>query len=105
MQGCRKGEKKKGEMEGNRQGGKKIGGGKKKNRKPLSFININPQERNSTTDRSHLQTERAHKPKDVIENRAVPGKIDTERQKPWGKGGVQRMGFPGAQRHEGVCKN
>lgn len=83
MQGCRKGEKKKGEMEGNRQGGKKIGGGKEKQKKPLSFININPQERNSTTDEATFRPKDPIKPKDGIENRAVPGKISTERQKPW----------------------
>lgn len=96
MQGCREGEKKKGEMEGNRQGGEKIGGKKQKDKNPV-IRHSNPQERNSATDRGHLETGRPHKPKDMMENRAMPGKIDTERQKPWGKDGVQRMGFPGAQ--------
>lgn len=58
--------------------------GKKKNRKPLSFININPQERNSNRQKPPSDR-RPHKTQGRIENRAVPGKISTERQKPWGK--------------------
>ena len=115
MQGCRKG-RKKGGMEGNRQGGKT---------KNLVICHGNCQERSSPRDRSQLETGRLHKPKDVMENTTVPGKMETERGSPWGKdteikgwdswehkkvrrrsvrtqletnGDLQRMGFLGVQK-------
>ena len=115
MQGCRKG-RKKGGMEGNRQGGKT---------KNHVICHGNRQERNSPRDRSQLETGRLHKPKDMMENTTVPGKMETERGSPWGKdteikgwdswehkkvrrrsvstqletnGDLQRMGFLGVQK-------
>ena len=74
--GMQEGERKKGEMGGNRRGGKT---------KNLVICHGNRQERNSPRDRSQLETGRLHKPKDMMENTTVPSKMETERGSPWGK--------------------
>lgn len=73
-------------------------------KKSVSFLTATPRKGTPQETESHLETGRLQKPKRMIENSTVPGKIETGRGEPLGKRcRVQRMGFPGAGDEEGVC--
>lgn len=79
MQGCREGEKRKGGIQGNRQGGKKI-----REKKSVSFLTATARKGTPQETGSHLETGRLQKPKHMIKNSTVPGKIETGRGEPSG---------------------